>query len=125
MRNFLSFLNIDFLAGKDSSKNWKMLLFISLLLMTSIYSSHSADQKIFLITKLNKEVNTLNSISVSTKVDLMNVKMESKITSKLKDNGFKNSENPPIKIIITDLTIKSALRNKLSIEKSVLDRPTA
>ena len=70
--------------------------------MTSIYSSHSADQKIFLITKLNKEVNTLNSISVSTKVDLMSVKMESKITSKLKDYGFKNSENPPTKIIITD-----------------------
>ena len=79
MKNLLSFLNIDFLAGKDSSKNWRMLLFISFLLMTSIYSSHSADQKIFLITKLNKEVNTLNSISVSTKVDLMNIKMQSKV----------------------------------------------
>ena len=102
MRNFLSFLNIDFLAGKDSFKNWKMLLFISLLLMTSIYSSHSADQKIFFITELNKEVNSLNSISVSTKVDLMNVKIESKVISKLKDNGFKNSDNPPTKIIIID-----------------------
>ena len=102
MRNFLSFLNIDFLAGKDSFKNWKMLLFISLLLMTSIYSSHSADQKIFFITELNKEVNSLNSISVSTKVDLMNVKMESNVTLKLKDNGFINSDNPPTKIIITD-----------------------
>ena len=102
MRNFLSFLNIDFLAGKDSFKNWKMLLFISLLLMTSIDSSHSADQKIFFITELNKEVNSLNSISVSTKVDLMNVKIESKVISKLKDNGFKNSDNPPTKIIITD-----------------------
>ena len=102
MRNFLSFLNIDFLAGKDSSKNWKMLLFISFLLMTSIYSSHSADQKIFFITELNKEVNSLNSISVTTKVDLMNVKMESNVTLKLKDNGFKNSDNPPTKIIITD-----------------------
>ena len=98
----MSFLNIDFLAGKDSSKNWKMLIFISLLLMTSIYSSHSADQKIFLITKLNKEVNSLNSISVSTKVDLMNVKMESKVKSKLKDNGFNNSDNPATKIIIID-----------------------
>tara|TARA_B100000282_G_C31443352_1_gene359045 strand:+ start:84 stop:392 length:309 start_codon:yes stop_codon:yes gene_type:complete len=102
MRNFLSFLNIDFLAGKDSLKNWKMLLFISFLLMISIYSSHSADQKIFLITKLSKEVNTLNSISVTTKVDLMNVKMESNVASKLKNNGFKNSDNPPTKIIITD-----------------------
>ena len=70
--------------------------------MTSIYSSHSADQKIFFITELNKEVNSLNSISVSTKVDLMNVKIESKVISKLKDNGFKNSDNPPTKIIIID-----------------------
>ena len=70
--------------------------------MTSIYSSHSADQKIFFITELKKEVNSLNSISVSTKVDLMNVKIESKVISKLKDNGFKNSDNPPTKIIITD-----------------------
>ena len=62
MKNFLSFLNIDFLAGKDSLKNWRMLLFISVLLMLTIYSSHSVDQKTFLITQLNKEVNTLNSI---------------------------------------------------------------
>ena len=102
MKNLLSFLNIDFLVGKDSSKNWRMLLFISFLLMTSIYSSHSADQKIFVIAKLNKEVNTLNSISVSTKVDLMNIKMQSKLRSKLRDNGFKISNYPPLKIIITE-----------------------
>ena len=102
MKSFLSFLNIEFLLGKDSNKNWRMLLFISLSLMASIYSSHSADQKIFLISKLNKEVNTLNSISVSTKVNLMNTKMESKVTSKLKNKGLTNSNHPPIKIIITD-----------------------
>ena len=102
MKNFLSFVNIDFLAGKDSLKNWRMLLFVSFLLMLTIYSSHSADQKIFLLTKLNKEVNTLNSVSVSTKLDLMNVKMESKVTTRLRDNGLSTSKNPPIKIIIKD-----------------------
>jgi len=102
MKNFLSFVNIDFLAGKDSLKNWRMLLFVSVLLMVTIYSSHSADQKIFLLTKLNKEVNTLNSVSVSTKLDLMNVKMESKVTSRLRENGLSTSKNPPIKIIIKD-----------------------
>ena len=54
------------------------------------------------ITKLNKEVNTLNSISVSTKLDLMNVKMESKVTSRLKDNGLSISKYQPIKLIIKD-----------------------
>ena len=102
MKNFLSFVNIDFLAGKDSLKNWRMLLFVSVLLMLTIYSSHSADQKIFLLTKLNKEVNTLNSVSVSTKLDLMNVKMESKVTSRLKDIGLSISKYQPIKLIIKD-----------------------
>ena len=31
MKSFLSFLNVEFLLGKDSNKNWRMLLFISLL----------------------------------------------------------------------------------------------
>jgi len=102
MKNFLSLVNIDFLAGKDSLKNWRVLLFVSVLLMLTIYSSHSADQKIFLITKLNKEVNTLNSVSVSTKLDLMNVKTESKVTSRLKDVGLSISKYQPIKLIIKD-----------------------
>ena len=102
MKNFLSFINIDFLAGKDSRKNWRMLMFISFLILMTIYSSHSADQKVFKISELNKEVNNLNNISVSTKIELMNVKMESKVTSKLNEQGFYPSNNPPVKIIIRD-----------------------
>ena len=75
-------------------------MFISVLIMITIYSSHSADQKVFKISELNKEVNNLNNISVSTKIDLMNVKMESKVTSKLNELGFYPSNHPPVKIII-------------------------
>ena len=102
MKNFLSFINIDFLAGKDSRKNWRMLMFISFLIMMTIYSSHSADQKVFKISELSKEVNSLNNVSVSTKIDLMNVKMESKVTSKLNSQDFITSNNQPVKIIIID-----------------------
>ena len=77
-------------------------MFISFLIMMTIYSSHSADQKVFKISELNKEVNNLNNISVSTKIDLMNVKMESKVTSKLNEQGLYPSNNPPVKIIIRD-----------------------
>ena len=77
-------------------------MFISFLIMITIYSSHSADQKVFKISELNKEVNNLNNISVSTKIHLMNVKMESKVTSKLNEQGFYASNNPPVKIIIKD-----------------------
>ena len=102
MKNFLSFINIDFLSGKDSRKNWRMLMFISVLIMITIYSSHSADQKVFKISELSKEVNNLNNVSVSTKIDLMNVKMESKVTSKLNNQDLYPSNNPPVKIIIID-----------------------
>jgi len=102
MKNFLSFINIDFLSGKDSRKNWKMLMFISVLIMITIYSSHSADQKVFKISELSKEVNNLNNVSVSTKIDLMNVKMESKVTSKLNSQDLYPSNNQPVKIIIID-----------------------
>ncbi len=102
MKNFLSFINIDFLSGNDSRKNWKMLMFISVLIMITIYSSHSADQKVFKISELSKEVNSLNNVSVSTKIDLMNVKMESKVTSKLNSQDLYPSNNPPVKIIIID-----------------------
>ena len=68
--------------------------------MLSIYSSHEADQKIFLISKLNKEVNYLNNISVTTKINLMDSKMESKIAEKLSSIGLTRSEKPPIKVII-------------------------
>ena len=56
MKNFLSFVNIDFLAGKDSLKNWRMLFFVSVLLMFTIYSSHSVDLGGCCIIKKNKEV---------------------------------------------------------------------
>ena len=88
MKNFLSFINIDFLIGRDSKKNWKMLMFLSTLIMMTIYSSHSADQKVFKISELNKEVNRLNDISVSAKINLMNVKMESKVLLRLREQGF-------------------------------------
>ena len=77
-------------------------MFISVLIMITIYSSHSADQKVFKISELSKEVNSLNNVSVSTKIDLMNVKMESKVTSKLNSQDLYPSNNPPVKIIIID-----------------------
>ena len=44
MKNLKSFLNIDFLV--KFFKNWKMILFISLLAVIMISSGHSADKKI-------------------------------------------------------------------------------
>ena len=46
MKNLKSFLNIDFLIKENSLKNWKMILFISMLAIIMISSGLSADKKI-------------------------------------------------------------------------------
>ena len=47
MNNLRSILNIEFLIKDDAFKNWRMILFLSLLAVIMISSGHSADNKIF------------------------------------------------------------------------------
>ena len=86
MKSFLSFINIDFLVKKDSIQNWKMIVYLSLLALITIYSGHSTDRKIFKAAALKKEINILNNEFVSTRISLMNIKMESKVTKRLSEN---------------------------------------
>ena len=50
MNQLLAFLNIEFLVKDDALKNWRMLLFLSLLALIVIASGHSADKQIYEIT---------------------------------------------------------------------------
>ena len=56
MNKLFSFLNIEFLIKDNALKNWRMILFLSLLALVIISSGHSADSKIFQIAKLNNEL---------------------------------------------------------------------
>ena len=100
MKSFLSFINIDFLVKKDSIQNWKMIVYLSLLALITIYSGHSRDRKIYKAAALKKEMNILNNEFVSTRISLMNIKMESKVTKRLSEKGLVPSKYPPIKIIV-------------------------
>ena len=100
MKSFLSFINIDFLVKKDSIKNWRMIVYLSLLALITIYSVHSTDRKVYKISSLKKEINILNNEFVSSRTLLMKIKMESRVTKILNEKGLVPSEYPPIKIII-------------------------
>ena len=100
MKSFLSFINIDFLVKKDSIQNWKMIVYLSLLALITIYSGHSTDRKVFKITSLKKEINILNNEFVSSRTLLMKIKMESRVTKILSEKGLIPSKYPPIKIIV-------------------------
>lgn len=89
-----------FLVDKDAPKNWSFLIFLAFLALVMIASSHSIDNKVQKIARLNKQNQELRSEFMATRSELMKLKMESTITKKLKEKGLFISENPPKKIIV-------------------------
>lgn len=87
-----------FLVSDDSFKNWRIILFISFLAIIMIASSHSADQKVHDIARLNNEVKEWRSAFVDGRSKLMRLKMESTLISKMSEKGIAPSVIPPKKI---------------------------
>jgi len=99
MKNFLLFLNLNFLLNHDSLKNWRIIIFVSLLALIMIYSGHSAENKIFKIAKLNESINELKNEFIDKRSQLIQLKMESKISLKLIHLDLLPANKPPIKIV--------------------------
>src|SRR5210317_2592315 len=102
MKKLLSILNIDFLIHNDALKNWRMILFLSVLTLVMISSGHSADRKIFKIAALNSELKTLKSDFIEAKKQLLVLKKETNITRVLAEKGVGPAKTPPIKIVLTN-----------------------
>jgi predicted transcriptional regulator YheO len=90
-----------FLVSDDSFKNWRIILFISFLAIIMIASSHSADQKVHDIARLNNEVKEWRSAFVDGRSKLMRLKMESALIKKMSEKGIVPSVIPPKKIKVT------------------------
>lgn len=88
----------QFLVSSGSFKNWKMILFILILAIVMIASSHSADKKVYKIARLKNEAKELRSIFIDGRGRLMELKKESSIEIKMREKGLKTSEVPPQKI---------------------------
>jgi hypothetical protein len=103
-KGFYNILKANFLISGDSVKNWRFIVFCTLLAIVMIACSHSAERKVHNIAKLNNEVRELRSEFVDRRSELMKLKMESTITNKMANRGVKPSETPPhkIKIKITE-----------------------
>ena len=88
------------MVNEDSFKNWRMILFISVLAIVMIASSHSADKKVHEIARLSNEAIELRSAFIDGRGRLMELKKESVVSAKMKEKGLKTSEVPPQKIIV-------------------------
>ena len=100
-----SFYNIikgKFLVSDDSLKNWRFIIFLSLLALVMIASSHNADKKVHRISKLNAEVKELKSEYVDVRMILMQSRMESKIIATMESRGLQPSVTPPKRIRIIE-----------------------
>jgi len=94
----------DFLIRNGAMDNWRFILFCTLLAIIMIASSHSADQKVFEIAKINLQVKELRSQFVDGRKQLMQLKMESSVARKMKTRGIGTSSTPPSKIIVKSKT---------------------
>lgn len=95
-----SLLKGRLLLSDDAAKNWRMLLFLSVLAMVMIYSAHSADRKIHEIAAKNNEVKEYRTRFVDGRSRLMKLQMESNIKKRLKAEGIVPSTTPPYKLIV-------------------------
>lgn len=100
-RGIYDFLRGSFLTDESAFKNWRIIIFVVVLLLIMISSAHSADKKVIEISELNKLKRELRAEYVDTGTILMRMKMESNIREKAKLRGLKPSENPPKKIKVT------------------------
>ncbi len=87
-----------FLVDEDAPKNWRLLIFLAVLALVMIASSHSIDKKVQKIALLNKERSELRSEFIETSSYLEKLRMESTISKVLAEKGLFISNTPPQKI---------------------------
>tara|TARA_R110002073_G_scaffold40547_5_gene115206 strand:- start:346994 stop:347320 length:327 start_codon:yes stop_codon:yes gene_type:complete len=87
-----------FLVDEDAPKNWRLLIFLTVLALVMIASAHSIDKKVQKIAQLNKQKRELRSQFLATRSELMKLKMESSITKRMEEKGLFISQSPPQKI---------------------------
>ena len=90
----------NFLIEEGSLKNWKLVTFLFIMAIIMIFSSHSIDKKIILIGDLKNDVSVLESKFLENRKRVMKLKMESNVSSIMKERGIKSFNTPPKKIIV-------------------------
>lgn len=100
-QNIFNILKGKFFTGENSIQNWGMTIYVVLLFLLIIASSHSVYNKVMEIAKLNKEVNELRAEFIDTRTQLMQLRLESTIQGKVDTLGLKPQTQPPylIKIV--------------------------
>lgn len=99
-KGIVAILKGTFLVSGDALRNWKFILFASVLATIMIASSHAADRKVHQIAAMNDEVRELRSEFVETRSRAQRLKLESTIRERVREVGLLPAQSPPRKILI-------------------------
>ena len=97
-KGFYNILKANFLISEDAVKNWRFIVYCTVLAIIMIASSHNAEKKVHQIARLSTEVKELRSEHIERRSDLMKIKMESTITESMSGKGIGPSDTPQNKI---------------------------
>ena len=90
----------NFLIEEGSVRNWRFVIFLFIMAIIMIFSSHLVDKKIISISDFKNEISVLESEFLENRKRVMKLKMESNVVSLMKERKIKSSKKPPKKIII-------------------------
>ena len=79
-------------------KRWPLLLFVSTLALISITSSHSADKKVYEISRLSKRLSELRAEHIDLRASLMEISKQTTVEGLVKDMGLHTADEPPVLI---------------------------
>ena len=94
--NIVKFLKGEYLLNEDAFKNWRMLVFIIILLLFMVRSGHITDEKVDRITKLSKEERELRAEYIALRSKTMKLKLESNVYKRVASLGLLPSKEPAI-----------------------------
>lgn len=99
-KGIYSILKARFLINEEANatKNWRFIVFIVVLAIIMIANNQRYEQKVFEIIALTSEVKELRSEFVDRRSELMKLKMESTVSTKMEAINIFPSSVPPIKI---------------------------
>lgn len=94
-QGILHFLRGSFLTSEDAVRNWRFIVFVSVLAGIMISSAHKADRKVHDLAGLSEEVLELRSEFVDVRTRLQQMKLESNVMSRVRDKGLAPTTTPP------------------------------
>jgi len=97
-QNIYDVLKGKSLVSEDAFKNWRIIIFVVVLLLFMISRSHSTDKKVLRIAALSDEIKELKAEFYATRTKVSRLELESAIQKKVVIRGLLPSKNPPKKI---------------------------